>query len=124
MVLWCLAKNARSADIFTNAPYFVANVLAHDQWHVAELFATKGADKFGRTSWDSSPQGIPLIAGCVSQFECSRDSVHDGGDHLIVTGRIDSYQVQDLEPLAYHRGRYALTHMDDHAANMMTLQSW
>lgn len=124
MVLWCLARNARSVDAFLAAPVFAANVLAHDQWHLAEKFATRGADKFGSAGWAMSEQGAPLLEGCAASFECSRENVYEGGDHLIVTGLIRGFSVAEKAPLAYHRGSYALTHRDEHAAQLIAWQSW
>jgi len=124
MVLWCLARNARSAETFATGEGFAAHVLAHDQWPVAERFATPGAEKFGSVQWQWSEQQLPLLAGCAAYFECTRSAVHEGGDHLIITGVIDHFSVTDIDPLAYHRGRYALTHRGEGAAHLMQLQSW
>ena len=124
MVLWCLARNARSVAAFVSAPVFAANVLAHDQWHLAEKFATRGADKFGAAGWSMSEQGAPLLEGCTASFECRRENVYEGGDHLIVTGLILKFIVAEKAPLAYHRGSYALTHRDEHAAQLIAWQSW
>jgi 3-hydroxy-9,10-secoandrosta-1,3,5(10)-triene-9,17-dione monooxygenase reductase component len=124
MVLWCLAKNARSASIFQSATHFAAHVLAHDQWHIAEKFATQGADKFGAVSWSPGKNGLPLLDDCTARFECARRAVHDGGDHWILTGLIENFAAWDIAPLAYHRGRYALTHRGEHAEQLISLQSW
>ena len=124
MVLWCLAKNARSAPAFLESEMFCAHVLAHDQWHVAEKFATRGADKFGQISWSSSAQQLPIIHDCAALFECQRMAVYDGGDHWIVTGLVTSFSASETEPLAYHRGRYALTHRGEHASHLIAHQSW
>lgn len=124
MVLWCIDRRARSVAAFLEAPAFAAHVLAHDQWSVAERFATRGSDKFGRVDWAPGSSGAPLIADCAARFECRREAVHEGGDHLILTGEIESFAVSDKAPLAYHQGRYALTHRDEEAAHLMAWQSW
>ena len=124
MVLWCIAADARSADTFANGARFAAHVLAHDQWPLAERFATRGSDKFDRINWRWSADRVPLIDGCAAVFECEREAVHAGGDHLIVTGLIRQFAVNHVDPLAYHRGRYALTHRGEDAAHLMSLQSW
>ena len=124
IVLWCLAREARSANTFSAGESFAAHVLAHDQWPVAERFATPGAEKFAAVKWQWSDRALPLLAGCAAHFECTRDAVHEGGDHLIITGVIDHFAVSDIDPLAYRRGRYALTHRGEEAAHLMSLQSW
>jgi 3-hydroxy-9,10-secoandrosta-1,3,5(10)-triene-9,17-dione monooxygenase reductase component len=124
MVLWCLARDARSTPAFLNADRFAVHVLAHNQWHVAEQFAMRGGDKFRAVQWAQSVRDVPLIEDCAVRFECRRDAVHEGGDHLIVTGEIEHFQVNDLAPLAYHKGRYALAHRDEEGADLMAWQSW
>lgn len=124
MVLWCIAADARSAETFASSARFAAHVLAHDQWPLAERFATRGSDKFAALDWQWSDEQVPLIAGCAAVFECGREAVHSGGDHLIVTGLIRRFAVRNVDPLAYHRGRYALTHRGEDAAHLMSLQSW
>ena len=124
MVLWCIARDARSCDAFLQAENFAVHVLAHNQWHLAEQFATQGGDKFSSVPWALSDQSVPLIEDCASRFECRRVAVFEGGDHLIVTGEIDRFIISDIAPLAYHHGRYALTHRDEDAAHLMAWQSW
>lgn len=124
MVLWCLARSARSAETFSTGEGFAAHVLAHDQWPVAERFATPGAEKFSAVKWQWSDRQLPLLAACTAHFECTRGAVHEGGDHLIITGEINNFAVSDIEPLAYRGGRFALTHRGDDAADLMSLQSW
>ncbi len=124
MVLWCLARDARSTSAFLKADSFAVHVLAHNQWNLAEKFATRGGDKFSLVDWSMSDDGVPLIENCASRFECQRADAFEGGDHLIVTGEIRHLMVTELAPLAYHKGRYALTHRDDEAAHLMSWQSW
>jgi 3-hydroxy-9,10-secoandrosta-1,3,5(10)-triene-9,17-dione monooxygenase reductase component len=124
MILWCLARDARSTTAFLAADHFAVHVLAADQWHVAEKFATRGAEKFSIVDWEMSANVVPLIGHYAVRFECRRDAVHEGGDHLIMTGLIEAFTVNDVPPLAYHKGRYALTHRDDEAAHLMAWQSW
>ena len=124
MLLWCLAKNAGSADTFQNTPRFRVHVLAHDQWPVAELFASRNIDRFKRVDWSLTETGLPALENCAAFFECSRSQVYDGGDHWIFTGLIEDFQASNTEPLAYLRGRYALTHRGEHAESLIALQAW
>ena len=124
MVLWCLGKQALSAAAFLNAPGFAVHVLASDQWPVAERFASRGSDKFGADDWSWSGRQLPELNHFASRFECRRDAVHEGGDHFIVTGEISGFDVRPVEPLAYHRGRYALAHRDEETAQLMDWQGW
>lgn len=123
MVLWCLAKSTLSSEAFRAAEHFGVHVLAHDQWHVAERFATRGVDKFSQSDW-AMHDNVPVIDGCTARFECSRAAVYDGGDHWIMTGIVNHFESTSREPLAYFRGRYALAHRGEYANNLIALQSW
>jgi flavin reductase (DIM6/NTAB) family NADH-FMN oxidoreductase RutF len=46
-------------------------------------------------------------------FECERHAVHDGGDHLILVGRVIRASFDaNLDPLLFFRGRYRRLHFD------------
>ena len=51
--------------------------------------AGKGTDKFAGVEWTPSPvTGSPLLAGTVGWVDCTIESVHPGGDHDVVLGRV------------------------------------
>jgi len=50
--------------------------------------------------------GVPLIDGAVAHAECTVEALHDGGDHTIVIGMLESTAVNGGEPLAYFQSRY------------------
>jgi flavin reductase (DIM6/NTAB) family NADH-FMN oxidoreductase RutF len=45
--------------------------------------------QFDVVDWEPGPAtGAPLLAGALAWLECALSSVHDGGDHLILVGRV------------------------------------
>ena len=106
LVLVCIAKSAASAGIFSNAPCFAVNVLAEDQKEASNVFATQRPDKFERVDWQESSNGIPLITGTLASFECSRFSIVEAGDHVILIGQVEAFSVREGRPLLYYRGAY------------------
>ena len=55
-------------------------------------------------TWDT---GVPILSGCLANLECIIDAVHDGGDHLIIVGRVNRIaQVEEGKPLLYFDGAY------------------
>jgi flavin reductase (DIM6/NTAB) family NADH-FMN oxidoreductase RutF len=106
LVLWSLARKARSFDVFTNAPAFAINVLATDQAHLSRHFATPNPDKFNGIPHDLGAHGCPILRGAVAVFECTRHATPDGGDHAILIGRVTHAHHNDGEPLIYHDRQY------------------
>jgi flavin reductase (DIM6/NTAB) family NADH-FMN oxidoreductase RutF len=106
LVLWSLARKARSFDVFTNAAAFAINVLATDQAHLSRHFATPNADKFDGIAHDLDAHGCPRLRGAVAVFECTRYATTDGGDHAILIGRVTRAHHNPGEPLIYHDRQY------------------
>lgn len=108
LVLWSIRRASGSLPVFTGASHFAVNVLAGDQVEVANLFAASGVDKFAAAQWISGRTGSPVLAGTIATMECAREQVIDGGDHLILIGRVLHFARHVGEPLLFAQGRYAL----------------
>ena len=109
MVLWSLAKNARSLPAFLAATHFAVHVLAADQEELSLRFAARGAEKFTGLDLERNASGVPLLRGCSARFQCRTAFRHEGGDHVIFVGAVESFDHSDRPPLVFHGGRYALT---------------
>jgi len=110
LVLWSIDKGANSLSAFENAKHFAVNVLGSDQVATSNNFASRGEDKFANADYRCNEYGIPLLADCAAQFECSTWAVYEGGDHLILVGEVQAYQHQsDTSPLVFARGSYAIS---------------
>jgi flavin reductase (DIM6/NTAB) family NADH-FMN oxidoreductase RutF len=110
LVLWCLSRNAASLPAFHGCSHFGVNVLSSAQHHVSRLFATAGARKFGgETPVHEGPLGVPLLEGVLAHFICRNTRQIDAGDHVIVIGEVERYDVFEGEPLVFHSGSYRVT---------------
>ena len=49
---------------------------------------------------------MPLIQGALARLECAQVATHDGGDHLIILGRVLRFELQEGAPLVFHHGAY------------------
>ncbi|MDP0928341.1 MULTISPECIES: flavin reductase family protein [Paracoccus] len=103
LVLWSPARASRRFEAFRSAEYFAIHVLSERQVQLCRDFVISG-DAFDRTDWIWNEQGVPLIEGCLSRFECRRRAVHDGGDHLIIVGEVAHVTTTEGEPLLVWRG--------------------
>ena len=108
MVLWSLAKNARSLPAFLAATHFAVHVLAADQEDLSLRFATRGSEKFSGLDVERGASQVPLLRGCSARFQCRTAFRHEGGDHVIFVGAVESFDHSDRQPLVFHGGRYAL----------------
>lgn len=104
-VLVVVNRSAQTHDAIAENGCFAVNVLAADQEHLAQAFASNSKQallsscKFGVT-------GSPLIDLTVANMEAYVDHCLDYGTHAIFVGRIVSSIVTNRKPLLYHRGRY------------------
>jgi flavin reductase (DIM6/NTAB) family NADH-FMN oxidoreductase RutF len=81
---------------------FGVNVLGVSQDRLAVQFAGKGHDKFAGVAW-SLDDGLPRLVDAIGWLTCRADSFLDGGDHVLVPGRVESAVAVPAPPLAYHR---------------------
>jgi 3-hydroxy-9,10-secoandrosta-1,3,5(10)-triene-9,17-dione monooxygenase reductase component len=108
MVLWSLAKSSQSLPAFLAATHFAVHVLAADQEELSLRFAVRGGDKFAGLDLERGAAGVPLLRGCSARFQCRTAFRHEGGDHVIFVGAVESFDHSDRPPLVFHGGRYAL----------------
>lgn len=107
LVLWSLARSSSVFAAFDAAPHFAVNVLAADQLDLSNRFASPG-ERFTGLEWEEGHHGLPLLRGCLANFECTVAARHEGGDHIIFIGEVARYDARPGEPLLYSGGRYAL----------------
>lgn len=108
MVLVCVGRDSQSERIIRAAGLFAVHILAADQEEVAERFArSSGTAKFGLSDWSPGPSGTPLMDRYLSRLLCRLSATHEGGDHLIFVGEVESLGIRpDLTvPLTYFQGR-------------------
>lgn len=106
LILWSIDRASLSYAAFTQCERFVVHVLKGDQQHISNLFAGRGADKFGQVQWHAGPGEIPQLDDCAALFHCRRAQNIDGGDHTILLGEVLEFSASGGEPLVFHRGRY------------------
>ena len=117
LLLICIAKTASSCPVFSKAPGFAVNILAEDQKPVSGIFASKRPDKFSEVAWRMSGNGLPIIDGSLSWFDCARREVIDAGDHVILLGAIRAFDAREANPLGYARGGYVSLGLEQAAVN-------
>ena len=106
LVLWCLDKQASRYDQFMAASHYGISILRSNQQAVSDQFA----GRLGKQAWPatiSSPSGLPLIADSLAVLDCRVHERHEAGDHIILIGEVEWFQVYEGEPLLYFASQYA-----------------
>ena len=108
LCLFCLDHKAMSFDAFHSSSHFAVNVLGEDQEGVSANFARSQPDKWNGVEYNTWKTGSPILPGCLANLECDTHAIHEGGDHVIVVGRVREmvYREDDSRPLLFYRGRY------------------
>jgi 3-hydroxy-9,10-secoandrosta-1,3,5(10)-triene-9,17-dione monooxygenase reductase component len=107
LVLFCVARSSSTWPRIEHARKFAVNILGEHQEELSGLFATKGADRFGQTDWHLGVGGSPVLHDTLAYLDCEFWNEYDGGDHIIVVGRVLDLGLQrEGSPLLFFRGKY------------------
>lgn len=106
LILWCLDRASNCADLFAPGGSFAVNILGAGQEALAHRFAKEAADRFSGIGLIGGGDGPPLIDGAVAILECAVAAAEEGGDHLIIVGRVTRCRTRAGPALVFHRGRY------------------
>jgi flavin reductase (DIM6/NTAB) family NADH-FMN oxidoreductase RutF len=105
IVLWSIGRHSKRFAAFADCDHFAVHVLGAEQLDLGRRFARSG-DAFTGLEFERNDDGIPLLHGCLSRFECTCIARHDGGDHLIVVAQVSNATLRDGEPLLFAGGDY------------------
>jgi flavin reductase (DIM6/NTAB) family NADH-FMN oxidoreductase RutF len=79
------------------------NVLGSADDEVALRFARAGTERFSGTGWTLS-SGLPRLDCAAAWAVCELQQVVEGGDHLLLIGRVTRAETRPAAPLVYgHR---------------------
>jgi 3-hydroxy-9,10-secoandrosta-1,3,5(10)-triene-9,17-dione monooxygenase reductase component len=109
LVLACLRRTSETLAALRQTGRFAVNVLGAGQRPLSERFACRAQPD----TWDGVahrlPDGVPVLDAALATVECALHEIADGGDHVIVIGRVVAVGHPDdrEEPLVFFRGQYA-----------------
>ncbi|MCX5200544.1 flavin reductase family protein [Streptomyces sp. NBC_00237] len=112
LVVFMVARTSTTWPRIARAGVFCVNVLGAHQGELCRGFARSGTDKFAGVEYDAAPvTGSPRLAGVPAWIDCTIQTVHTGGDHLIVVGRVEALSATapdapESSPLLFHRGAF------------------
>jgi flavin reductase (DIM6/NTAB) family NADH-FMN oxidoreductase RutF len=115
LILWSLDRASDTFPVFAGATHFCINVLSDEAVGLSTRLSVKAnhglMDEIGSTGTGD----VPILRGVLAHFECEVTARHNGGDHIIIVGRVVRFAYDErAQPLVYYRGRYrGLAPLDD-----------
>ncbi|WOJ95954.1 flavin reductase family protein [Congregibacter brevis] len=107
LVLWSLQKDAEIFPVYANAATYCIAVLAASQEAHSTAYAQKGGHRLSDSDYELGTNGAPLIKNALVNFECSLEQSLDGGDHIILLGRVTRVsEIEAQAPLVFFGGEY------------------
>ncbi len=112
LILWSVDRRSTTFPIFEKCQHFVVSILSADGAPVASRFAMKGGHKVEEIDTVPTELGPPTFADSLAVFECDLFARHDGGDHIIVVGKVrrfthlPEHDDNTSKPLIFFRGRF------------------
>lgn len=108
LVLLSVARSAKAFDVWSAADAYTVNLLKEGQEDLSNRFARSLGDKWAGLRPEER-DGFLHLPGALAAFACESYARYDGGDHLILVGRVRAFEVtSDAEPrpLVFYKGGY------------------
>lgn len=114
LVLVAVEKRAHSHEYLMRDRIYAMNILAAEQEHLSQKFATPGPKDFTDVDFTIGASGAPILTGTLGYVDCRVTEILPGGDHDIFVGEIVAGEARDGKPLLYFSGKYrALADIQD-----------
>lgn len=105
LILWAPARASARFELYSAAPHFAVHVLSQDQSDLIKNFH-RGGDGFSAITHHHNAEDVPIFPRSLARFDCAQHATHDGGDHLIIVGRVLRFVTGTGAPLVFAQGRY------------------
>jgi flavin reductase (DIM6/NTAB) family NADH-FMN oxidoreductase RutF len=114
MLVVCINRRAPTHDAVSSSDSFVVNVLARNQEQLAHQFSQPAADKFAGVGVQAGVLDLPLLSGCLANFECRVTDRTTGGTHTIFLAEVvAAVAYAQRQPLLYYCGRFGRLALPD-----------
>ncbi len=107
LVLWSLRDDSECFDAFAAAKRYAVNVLSSEQMNLSSLYSQKDMHILQPEHYRLGKAGTPLLRGALASFECDMWQRYDGGDHVILVGKVIELEQRPTgKPLVFQAGQY------------------
>lgn len=108
LVLWSLQKNSDCYDQYITCNDFAINVLSLEQTALSNQYAKKGEHELIENSYRKGSSNAVFLKESKTVFECVTEQHIEGGDHIIILGRVVNLfnHPAEAKPLIFFNGKY------------------
>jgi len=108
LVSWCIDKSSTRFAELSTAEFYTISVLTDAQQEISNLFAMRSWDDsvFDEIDWYEGLNGVPQIPQVGTRYHCRAVHRYKGGDHLIIVGSVEDYELDYEQPLIFFGGSY------------------
>ncbi len=109
LILFCVDNHARTRHAVGPGERFTVSILRQEQESLSRLFADPATPDsvVDRLPIRTVTAGMPILRDALAYLDCVVDALYPGGDHQIVVGRVEDFDVLNHgNPLVYFSGRY------------------
>lgn len=110
LILFSVGRNSKAFPAWNSVKRFAVNVLDQSQRDLSSRFGRSQGDKWqGVDTLRGEASGAALLPGALAWLECETHSILDGGDHIIILGRVltlTRHGGEAAQPLVFFGGSY------------------
>ncbi|MGJ9386082.1 flavin reductase family protein [Salipaludibacillus sp. CF4.18] len=106
LILWSIDHRVTSLETFKKSEKFAVHILAGEQKEICKLFASKEVDRFGSCDWKYSDYNLPIISEAFAVLQCKTFKQVEAGDHTILIGEVVDIEIENKDPMLYHRRKF------------------
>ena len=105
LVLWCMDVGSDRHNAFAAAERFAIHVLPLEDRELSQRFA-RGNSTFGDDEFEAGSDAPPRLINALTRLDCATHQTVLMGDHLVIVGRVTSFESRQGDALTYFRGKY------------------
>lgn len=106
LVVVSVDKEATMHQALADGQCYVINILARDQEHLSNRFATPGPKDFSDLDLRKGETGAPILSGTLAYLDCKLVNSLPAGDHDLFVGEVLAGELGAGDPLLYFAGGY------------------
>lgn len=107
LVLWSLRNDSECYADFAASRHYAVNILSQDQRMLSNQYSQKEAHLLLPDHHRTGKTGLPILRKALCSFECEIWQRYDGGDHIILVGKVIEVNSAPVgKPLVFQGGQY------------------
>jgi len=110
LILWSIGRDSALFDAFIDIKTFTVNILNEDQQALSDQLSKKEQHSLDNYAWQRSRNNCKYVENSLVQFDCDTFEKIDGGDHIIIIGKVTHFENRGGKPLLFSQGQYQKIH--------------